>query len=127
MIRKLLVVAALLLTGLTELVAEHEAIAAVENSEQHSKNAQKVLIILKNLGISDPDIKDFIDRVDSRSHDGYLHLTEEKAMGGKFELKYELDSRVSARQLQLTYTPNESRVQAIARTDGITVNYHLRF
>src|SRR5690349_17488538 len=85
MVRKMVVVAALLLTGLTGIAT------AAENSEHRSKNAQKVLAVLNSLGMTDPDVKNFVAEVDSKVDDGYLNFTRNEVAGGELTLRYHLD------------------------------------
>jgi hypothetical protein len=115
------VVAALLLICLAGMAA------AAETNEHASRNAEKILTILNSVGINDPQITQFIGRVDSHIHDKYLDLSEERMMGGNLSFRYNMNNGISTRQLELMYTPDDSHIQAIAKTDGITVNYKLKF
>jgi len=120
MIRNTLVVAALLLTGLPTVAA-----AADNLNEQQSKNAQKVLATLNTLGITDPDIKDFITESNKHIQDGYLNLNEEKMWGGNVALRYQLDG-ISSKRLELSYTPDDSHIHCTLKRDGLMVQYHLK-
>src|SRR4051812_25037104 len=119
---KTLVVAALLLTGLVRVAA-----AAESTSEHQSKNAQRVLFVLKSVGVNNPDVHSFVQEADRHIDHGYYNLAEERMLGGKVQLRYKL-GLPSPRRMELSYTPSEvSHMRVTASTRGVMVTYHLDF
>ncbi len=116
----LLVVAALLLTGIAS-----EAVAA-EEKKQQSKNAAKVLATLQMFGIKDSRIKSLIEEVDKHVEGRYLRITEERWDTNRVVLRYKLGTRMGMRQLEMMYTPShKSNYSITAGTTGIMFNYHI--
>lgn len=104
---------------------EHKHQNAKENLKQ--KKAEKLLMMMEAIGISDPDIKEFVYKVNGRMQDGYLMLHQEEIAGGKLSFRYQLKPRVKAKQLELKYVPDDSNFEYTARTNSIMVNYSFSF
>ncbi len=91
------------------------------------KKAEKILLMLKAIGISDPDIREFAYKVEERTKDGYLMLHQEEVIGGKLSFRYKLKPNVSVRQLELQYVPDDSNFEYTARTNSVMMNYKFNF
>jgi len=119
--RRLVVVTLLLATVVTPAYA-------ADPTEHQSKNARKVFAVLGSLGINDPQIKSFISDIDKHVKDGYLHLAEERIAGGKLVLHYEIKgAKVTSKQIELRFTPDDSNWVATARPNEVMVRYSYKF
>jgi len=122
MVRKVLAIAAALLMSLA-LSAK-----AADSPEQQSTNAQKLLATLNQVGINSKEVTDFVTETDSRiDKKGTMPLAEEDIMGGKLSFRYDVKALPSGRQFELRYTPDDSHVNVVARTNILQVSYHLEF
>lgn len=102
-----------------------------------SKNAEKVLVLLGNIGINNRDVHNLVDTVDSRVDKGYLRFSEQQITEqGKLTFRYRLKGSVDPvwsqtnkqgiRRLELNYSPGEdSRWQATATRKYVVVNYRI--
>jgi hypothetical protein len=108
---------------------------AAQNPEQmskkQSKHARATLVVLGEMGINQPEIVEFVNYVDKNLHHGYLRIAEERAFGGTLSLKYKFTGRdespVSKRGPVLQYIPDNSHWEYTAGTEGVMVNYRLKF
>lgn len=91
-----------------------------------SKKAQKVLIALHAVGMTDPKVAEFVHAADARIDDGRLRLAEGKLNGGKLTLGYELDG-IGVDRLQLNYQPEDARLNYTATPESVAVRYQLKF
>lgn len=130
--KKLAVVAALLLVQ--PIIAD--VATAAENTERFKKNAgaslkqkraEKILVMMRALGISHPDFTALVYDIDRRSKGRYLMLHEEKISGGTLSLRYTLEPKVSIKQIELLYVPEDSNTEYSVRTNAVMVNYKLKF
>ncbi|MDE3016757.1 MAG: hypothetical protein KGI29_07580 [Pseudomonadota bacterium] len=126
MVRRKLVVAALLLANLAGIAA------AADTYEHSSKHAQKLMATLDSLGIDNPQVRKFVSEVDAHIDNGYLNLAGRDAPGGSIMLRYRfaaaLPSGLSNRRLELAYQPQDvPHLEVVARTDGVTISYHFKF
>lgn len=128
----LAVVAAFLLT---RLITISVALAA-ENPEYPTRDAgvflkqkksEKILFMMKSVGISDPDITALVNEIDGRSKDGYLMLYQEKISAGTLSLRYALEPKINAKQVELLYVPDHSHTEYSVRTNAAMVSYKLKF
>jgi hypothetical protein len=126
----------IMLIAVASLAIEINVAVAAENPEHFSKDAgvslkqkraEKVLLMMKSLGISDPDITAFIREIDGRSKNGHLLLSEEKIAGGTLSLRYALEPKISAKQIELLYAPENSNTEYSVRTNSVMMNYKLKF
>ena len=118
--RKTLVVAALLLTSLSKVAV------AAELPKHQSKNADRILVVLNSIGVNDPQVKEFIDKVDSHVDDGYLTFSEQKTSQGKITLHYLLDGKLSSREVELKFVPKNSAIEYTATVNQLMVGYHFK-
>ena len=134
--RLLVVVAALLLVKPIEI----SVAAAAENPEhftQHAnanlkqKKADKILAILRTLGISDPEVTSLVNEINTRSKDGYFMLREERIetgiTSGTLTVRYATKAKIGTKQLELLYAPDNSNTEYSVRTNAVMVNYKLNF
>jgi hypothetical protein len=128
MVKKLLVVAAALLTCFTG------SAKAADNYEHKSGNAQKLLATLDQVGINSQKVKDFVNETNANlDGKGGLTLAERNVPGGKIVLRFAFrndmkDLPISHRRLELRYTPTDyPNVNIIARTNLVMVRYHVEF
>ena len=125
MTRKLLIVAALLLSNLAGIAA------AADRPEQPSKSARKIIATLNSVGINNQDVQNFVAKADARVENKSFYLTEQKFEDGRLSLRYRFGSTTAStlganRRLELNYTPKESHFQITARNNGVMVGYHLQ-
>ncbi len=133
----LAVVAALLLIQLTIILC---VAAAAENPEHLDKYAnapikqkkvEKLLAMLRSIGISDPQITSFANEINERHKDGYFMLREERIetpmSEGNLTLRYATDRGVGIRQLELNYSPDDSHTEYSIRSNSAMVTYKLHF
>src|SRR5690348_2227754 len=121
-VRENVAVAALLLANLPATAV------AADNSGHPSKNAQKVVATLNMLGINSPEIKEFVDELNTHVKNGYFNLTEEQALGGTFSLRYPLNASGEPHRLQLNYSPEDMpHWNVTARRDSVMITYKLKF
>lgn len=130
--KKLAVVAALLLVSpvVTDVAAAAENpnhLNKDAGASHKQKRAEKILLMMKALGISDPDITALVHDIDKRSRSGYLMLHEEKISGGSLSLRYTLEPRISTKQIELHYAPDNSNTEYSVRTNAVMVKYRLKF
>ena len=118
-----IVVPALLLSAFMGTAAAAED----KETEHHSKNARKALIVLNAMGLDHPEMLNLVKSVDNNIKDGYLLLSERRAMGGTLTLHYELSGGVTAKQLELRFQPEDSRLVYTARPNAAMVNYKYNF
>ena len=137
MTRYALVVAALLLTT----VSNAAAAAELESPEHKSKNAQKVFAVLGSIGFNNKQVRDFVDEVDSHVDKNFVNFAERKLPGGgKLKLRYNmgprfsegggpnLGGRLSTRRFELSFQPSDtSHFEYTAGPTRIMVKYHLDF
>ncbi|MEK6745649.1 MAG: hypothetical protein AABY33_01270 [Pseudomonadota bacterium] len=125
------VVAALLLV----MIENHVAVAA-ENLEHKSKYANanlkqkkvdKILEMLRSIGISDPEITKLANEIGNRRGDGYFLLHEEQITGGNLSLRYVTEGKIGIKQLELHYAPENSNMQYSVRKNAAMMNYRLNF
>ncbi len=131
--RILAVAAALLLIQPIEMGVA----TAAENPEHLTKDAgvslkqkksEKILIMLKALGISDPSLTEFVNNVEGRTKNGYLTLhQEDDVLGGTLSFRYEMKAKIGTKQIELHYAPKDSNFEYKARTNSVMMNYKLRF
>ena len=122
MSRTRLVVAALLLTFLADVAA------AAENPKHQSKNAGKTLVLLAAMGIDSAEVVDFVEYIDRRVDNGKIHIAEETVLGGKLSFGYRLEDKIGVKQFELRFTPSDrSNWAATATTEGVLVNYNIKF
>lgn len=123
MVRNMLVVAALLLTNLAGNAA------AAEDPEHPSKNAQKLIATLNTLGLNSPEVREFVEDINSHVKNGYFNFAQQEMLGGEFALRYRMRSSEfdTSKRLELSYTPEDSHTVITAQTNGIRVNYRLKF
>jgi hypothetical protein len=131
----LAVVAALLLIQPTIKVA-----TAADNSKHFDKYADaprkqkkvdKILAMLRSLGISDPEITAFAHEINDRRKDGYFMLRQERIetplSEGNLTFRYVSDGKIGIKRLELNYTPDDSHTEYSLRTNAAMVTYKLRF
>ncbi len=130
--RLLVVVAALLLIQPIKI----DVAAAAENPEHFTKHAnanlkqkkaEKLLMMMKSLGISNPNITALVNTVDANTKNGYLMLHKEDLSSGTLSLSYKLEPKIGVKQLELLYIPKDSNTEYKARTNAVMVNYKLKF
>ena len=122
MVRTLLAIAAALLISLAD------SAKAVDNPEHKSTNAQKLLATLDLIGINDKQVKDFVTETDSHiDKQGTMALSESQVMGGKLSFRYDVRGLPSGKQFELRYTPDDSHMNMVARTNILEIRYHLEF
>ncbi len=130
--RLFVVVAALLLV---QPVRVNVAVAA-ENPEHFNKHAngslkqkksEKLLMMMKSIGISDPNITALVNIVDANTKNGYLTLHQEEIAGGTLSFSYKLEPKIGVKQLEILYVPKDSHVEYRARTNSVSVNYKWKF
>lgn len=119
--KKLLVVAALLLTN-PVAVAQ-----AADSPGQKSKHARPALVLLGQLGINNAEITEFVSYVDQKIDNGKLHIAQQKQFGASFELNYKLSGGVGIKQLELRYAPENSNFEATANREALMVNYKFNY
>lgn len=118
---KLLVVAALLLTGYVKVAV------AAETPEHKSDDARQVLVLLGHMGIESSELEEFAEYVDQKVYDKRFHIAEERMMDGTLQLNFKLSGGLSAKQIELKYAPDDSNFEATAGTDRFMVNYRVQF
>ena len=129
-----LVVAALLLAQpanvavAAEFPEQDHAYDLTDAGDKHtSKKARKVLVLLRAIGVNDPDVMEFVQGVDARSQDGYLTLHEEKLESGSLKLGYAMEGKVGIKQMELRYEPEDSHMTYSARPTGVLAQYKVKF
>lgn len=135
MLKNLAVVAALLLafiiTNVATAAENPEHFTKLADAKFKSKKSEKILKMIKAVGISDPDITNLVNQMDERTKDGYLTLHQEKidggTLGGTLSLRYELHSGVKVKQLELRYAPDNSNMEYTARKSAVMANYKFKF
>ncbi len=125
------VVAALLLV----MIENHVAVAA-ENLEHKSKYANanlkqkkvdKILEMLRSIGISDPEITKLANEIGNRRGDGYFLLHEERIESGNISLRFATEGKIGIKQLELHYAHENSNMQYSIRKNAAMMNYRLNF
>lgn len=125
------VVAALLLVMIENHVAvaveppEHKSKYANANLKQ--KKVEKILEMLRSIGISDPRITKFANEIDNRRRDGYFLLYEEQTTVGNLSLRFVTEGKIGIKQLELHYAPEDSHMQYSIRKNAAMVNYKYNF
>ncbi len=125
--KKRLVAASLLLATLADVALADDNKTGTSLMQPQTKKVRKVEVILNSLGINSAEVRQFIDAVDERVEGGYLNLAEDRIAGGRIVLHFQLGGGVTAKQLELKYTPDNSNWEATARTNAVMVNYRLQF
>lgn len=127
-----MVVAALLLV----MIENHVAVAAempkhtqqYANGSVKQKKVDKLLEMLKSIGISDPEITRLVNEINSRHYDGYFLLYEERIAGGNLSFRYSTEGGgVGVKHFELLYAPEDSHTEYSLRSNVVTVNYKLNF
>ena len=125
--KNLLIVAALLLINLAGIAA------AADLPEHQSKHARNLLATLNLIGINSHEVQNLVADADTRIEKNYFYLNEQEAIGGKWALRYRLGSEDASviptsgsRRMELHYAPKDSHFEFKARTDGVTIGYHLK-
>lgn len=132
----LAVVAALLLIQPTKI----SVAAAADIPEQSHKYAdaplkqkkvEKLLAMLRTLGISDPEITSLANEIDERHKDGYFMLRQERIetpmSNGNLTLRYATEGKIGIKELELNYTPDNSHTEYSLRSNAAMVTYKLHF
>ena len=116
--------AAALLITLSE-----NANAADDDSEHQSQNAQKILTTLNMVGINSKEVKDFVAETNSRvDNDHSYQITGDSFASGQWSLRYDPSMAIpNGRQLELRYTPDDSHVNIVVKTNMAVVGYHFKF
>lgn len=127
------VVAALLLV----IIENHVAVAAeipehtapYANASLKQKKVEKLLEMLRSIGISDPNITRLANEIDNRRRNGYLLLHEEQVQGGNLSLRYTTDNGggLAVKHFELLYAPENSHTEYSVRSNAVMVNYKLNF
>lgn len=128
MVRRKLVVAALLLANLAGIAT------AADIYEHNSNHARKLIATLNSLGINSKQVREFISDIDaSVNHENKtLSLAGHEVPGGHVMLRYRFGAvpvgSQSHKRLELAYQPqNVPHLEVVARTDSIMVSYHFKF
>ncbi len=102
-----------------------------EASSKNSRKAEKIIVMLKSIGISDRDTMELVNDIDARTNDGHFLLHEEKISSdftnGSLSLRYDLQPRIKTKMLELHYTPDNSNTEYSIRTNSVMVNYNFSF
>lgn len=130
--RLLVVVAALLLiqpikTSVAAAAENPEHFTKHANASLKQKKAEKLLLMMKSIGISDPNLTSLVNEINDRSKNGYLMLREEKMSGGTLSLRYAIEPKINVKQLELLYVPENSHTEYSVRSNAVMVNYKLKF
>ena len=132
----LVVVAALLLVKPIEIsvaaaAEKPEHFTQHANANHKQKKADKIIAMLKTLGISDPEVTSLVNEINTRSKDGYFMLREERIStgitSGTLTVRYATKAKIGTKQLELLYAPDNSNTQYSVRTNAVMVNYKLNF
>ncbi len=130
------VVAALLLiqpaiTGVATAADSPEHFDKYADATLKQKKVEKLLAMLRSLGISDPQITSFANEINERHKDGYFMLHQERIetpmSNGSLTLRYATEGKIGIRQLELNYTPDNSHTEYSLRSNAAMVKYKLRF
>jgi hypothetical protein len=116
------VVAALLL-----VVTPNMAVAAEDEPGQKSKSARKALIILGHIGADSKEVRNLVEKIDSRIEGDYFTIGKERVENGTIRLHYRLGEGVSLKNVELQYAPDNSNWNATARPDSVMINYSYKF
>jgi hypothetical protein len=121
------IVTALLLTiALTGNAAAADSTIGPESKA--SKKAKKLHAYLDVIGMNDPRIVNFIQKVDANMEDGQLKLYENKMEYGRMVLLYEAKPSISSKNIQLKFQPtNYPHTEVIMTTKSVMINYHYEF
>ena len=134
--KMLAVVAALLLIqptiiGVAAAAEDPEHLDKYAGAPLKQKKVEKLLAMLRTLGISDPQITSFANEINDRHKNGYFMLRQERIetpmSEGNLTLRYATDRGVGIRQLELNYTPDDSHTEYSVRTNAAMVTYKLHF
>lgn len=127
------VVAALLLI----MIENHVAVAAeipehttqYANASLKQKKVDKLLEMLRSIGISDPGITRLANEIDDSHRDGYFLLHEEQVENGNLSLRYTTENGggVGIKHFDLHYSPENSHTEYSVRSNSVMVNYKLNF
>lgn len=123
MTRTLLTAALLLVSGLVNGAAAGDDL----NKIKASKKAKAVSLYLEKLGFNDSRVKRLTNELNERLEGDYLRLGEEKFEYGRVVLFFEVEPRVTSKQIQLKFQPDNSNFEYTASTRGLMVNYRYEF
>lgn len=80
------------------------------------------------MGINSSEVVDFVEYIDRRVDNGKIHIAEETVLGGKLSFGYRLEDKIGVKQFELRFTPSDrSNWAATATTEGVLVNYNIKF
>ena len=129
MSKNLLVVAALLLASSSMAAAADISTHLTQNADQirTQKRAEKIVMALSAVGISDPALTELVQEVSTRTKDGYFLIHEEKIADGRLRINYQTKPGLNLKQLELHYTPEDSHMEYYARKDAVMATYSLKF
>lgn len=121
MFRNSLVVAALLLMGMST-TAE-----AADQQSERSENARKAMILLGAIGVNSNDAKALVEDLDARIEDQSVNFAKERIGSGTLKFHYKLGNGVSKDNLELQYAPDDSNWKATASPEAAMVHYKYTF
>jgi hypothetical protein len=101
------------------------------DSQRSSKKVQRIIKTLDALGINDSNLISFIGKVDKRSGDGYVNLSQQEIdtqlTKGTLSFRYVSDGGPSSKRLELHYAPDGSDWRYSVRQDAAKVAYQFKF
>ncbi len=97
------------------------------NASHKQKKAEKLLGMMKSVGISDSGIARLVNEVDANTKDGQLMLYKNEVAGGKISLRYEFNPDMNNKKLGLFYQPENSHTEYSVHTNGAMVRYKFKF
>ena len=108
------------------------AMAGIAKAEDtpgpQSRDARKLLATLDKFGINSSEVRNLVGEIDTHMDDNrMLKLAGTGVPGGRLSFSYHVTDMPSTRQFELRYTPDDSHVSVVARSNIIEIGYHLRF
>lgn len=97
-----------------------------QRQEPKSKREIKIEKALAKYGITDPDVLEFANSVDSRVKDKYLQLNQQQIGDNTLTVHYELRG-VGLSNMEVKFQPNDSNFALTGRKEEAMVRYQLRF
>ena len=91
-----------------------------------SQKTQKVIEVLKVVGMNNKAVRDTVYFVEANSKDGYLVLREKRYNGVRMQLRYEM-SGMQSKNVQLNFKPEGANYEINANPQSIMMHYKIEF
>ena len=116
----------LFITITTNAKAEDENNYLAQKEEKHKRKAEKIIGLLKAVGLTHPIVAETTYYVQKNIHDDYFYFTEKKYDNYSLGLRHEVGTPKFER-LELFYQPDDSDYVYTVSPEAALIRYKVEF